>query len=106
MKILACGEAQRLAASGEFLPSGAYGTVIGLIDLGSNNGLNDFDWSGLKGVIEVDGEEYVLDFPEHARFVTDDGIQLTPSDDQEDSMWWPEPSDVQRYGLRWVEHPA
>ena len=106
MKILACGDAQRLAAPGESLPSGVYGTVVGLIDLGPNNGLNDFGWSGLKGVIEVDGDWYVLDFPGHARLVTDDGIELTPFDDQEDSTWCPDPSDVQRYGLRWIEHPA
>lgn len=63
MRIYASGEAQYLIAPGEFLSSNPFGRVVGLIDLGDNNGCNDFGWTGLKAVIDVDGEEFVLDFP-------------------------------------------
>ncbi len=103
MRIYASGEAQRLNAPGEFLPPGSIGRVIGLIDLGANNSHNEFGWSGLKAVINVDDEEYVLDFPEHTRLVTDDGIALAQADAGEALNWWPERSDLQRYGLRLIE---
>lgn len=103
MRIFASGEAQRLNAPGEFLPPGSIGKVVGLIDLGANNGQNNFGWSGLKAVIHVEGEEYVLDFPEHTRLVTDDGIELAQADAGEALSWCPERSDLQRYGLRLIE---
>ena len=67
MRIYASGEVQRLNAPGEFLSPNPLGRVVGVIDLGSNNGSNDFGWCGLKAVIDFEGEEFVLDFPEFTR---------------------------------------
>lgn len=80
MQIFASGEGRKLSAPDEFLPQGSIGKVIGLIDLGQDNGTNDFGWTGLKPVIDFEGNAYVLDFAEHTRLVTDDGIELTQAD--------------------------
>lgn len=103
MQIFASGEGRKLNAPDEFLPQGSIGKVIGLIDLGQDNGTNDFGWTGLKPVIDFEGNAYVLDFAEHTRLVTDDGIELTQADAGEVGGWWPNPSEMQRYGLRWIE---
>lgn len=76
MQIFASGEGRKLSAPDEFLPQGSVGKVVGLIDLGKNNRSNDFGWSGVKTVIDFEGDAYVLDFPEHTRLVTDDGLEL------------------------------
>ena len=76
--------------------------MIGLVDLGGRNGANDFGWSGLKAVIDFEGAEYVLDFPESTRLVTDDGLELAQADAGDVGSWWPDPTDLQRYGLRWI----
>jgi hypothetical protein len=103
MKIYASGDAQRLSAPGEFLASNTVGQVVGLIDLDRNSDGNEFGWRGLKAVIEVEGKEYVLDFPEFTRLVTDDGIELAQAAGCDPLSWWPQHSDVQRYRLRMIE---
>ncbi|MPT04320.1 MAG: hypothetical protein E2582_08855 [Delftia sp.] len=103
MRIFASGEGQKLSAPGEFLTQGSIGRVVGLVDLGQHNGANDFGWSGLKAVIHFDGNDYVLDFPDHTRLETDDGIGLTQSDAGEIASWTPHLSDIERYGLKWIE---
>ena len=103
MQIFASGEGRKLNAPDEFLPQGSVGKVVGLIDLGKNNGSNHFGWSGVKAVIDFEGDAYVLDFPEHTRLVTDDGLELTQTDAGEVGGWWPDSGDIQRYGLRWIE---
>lgn len=102
MRIFASGEGQRLNAPGEFLPAGASGKVVGLINLGGHDGANDFGWSGLKAVIDFEGTEYVLDFPESTRLVTDDGLELAQADAGGVGSWRPDPKDLQRYGMRWI----
>lgn len=102
MRVYASGEAQRLHVPGEFLFPNPFGRVVGLIDLGDNNGCNDFGWTGLKAVIDVEGEEFVLDFPEFTRVETDDGIEIAGGDAGSILSWWPSREDSQRYGLRVV----
>lgn len=102
MRIYASGEAQRLNVPGEFLSPNPFGRVVGLIDLGDNNGANDFGWTGLKAVIDVEGEEFVLDFPEFSRVETDDGIEIASGDAGSILSWWPSREDAQRYDLRMV----
>lgn len=102
MRIYASGEAQHLNAPGEFLSGNVMGLVVGLIDLGPNNGLNDFGWRGLKAVISHEGDEYVLDYPEFTRVETDDGIELASGDADSVLSWFPSLEDVKRYGLRMV----
>lgn len=102
MRVYASGEAQHLNAPGEFLSPNPFGRVVGLIDLGDNNGCNDFGWTGLKAVIEFEGEEFVLDFPEFTRVETDDGIEIASGDADSILSWWPSREDAQRYGLRMV----
>jgi len=58
---------------------------------------------GVKTVVAFEGDAYVLDFPEHTRLVTDDGLELTQTDAGEVGGWWPDSGDIQRYGLRWIE---
>ena len=103
MQIFASGEGRKLNAPDEFLPQGSVGKVVGLIDLGKHNGSNDFGWSGIKPVIDFEGDAYVLDFPEHTPLVTDDGLDLTQADAGDVGGWWPDSGDMQRYGLRWIE---
>ena len=50
-----------------------------------------------------EGDAYVLDFPEHSRLVTDDGLELTQTEAGEVGGWWPDSRDIQRYGLRWIK---
>ena len=102
MRIYASGEAQRLNAPGEFLSKNPLSRVVGLIDLGDNNGSNDFGWRGLKAVIDVEGEEFVLDFPVFTRVETDEGIEIACGDAGSILSWWPSLEDAQRYGLRMV----
>lgn len=103
MQIFASGEGRKLNAPDEFLPQGSVGKVVGLIDLGKNNGSNDFGCSGVKTVIDFEGDSYVLDFLEHTCFVTDDGLELVQTDAGDVGSWWPDSGDMQRYGLRWIE---
>lgn len=98
MQIFASGEGRKLNAPDEFLPQGAVGKVVGLIDLGMNNGSNDFGWSGVKTVIDFEGDAYVLDFPEHTRLVTDDGLELVQADAGDVGGWRPDSGNMQRYG--------
>lgn len=79
-----------------------FGRVVRLIDLGDNNACNDFGWTGLKAVIEFEGEEFVLDFPEFTRVETEDGIEIACGDAGSILSWWPSREDAQRYGLRTV----
>jgi hypothetical protein len=51
--------------------------VVGLINLGSNNGENDFGWCGLKAVINFNDLIYILDFPEEVKITTNDNIIVT-----------------------------
>ena len=103
MQIFASGEGRKLNAPDEFLPQRSVGKVVGLIDLGKNNGSNDFGWSGVKAVIDFDGDAYVLDFPERTRLATDDGLELVQTDAGDVGGWWPDSSNMQRYGLRWID---
>ena len=103
MQIFASGEGRKLSAPDEFLPQGSVGKVVGLIDLGKNNRSNDFGWSGVKTVIDFEGDAYVLDFPEHTRLVTDDGLELAQADAGDVGGWWPDSSNMQRYGLPWID---
>ena len=103
VQIFDSGEGRKLNAPDELLPQGSVGKVVGLIDLGKNNGSNDFGWSGVKTVIDFEGDAYVLDFPEHTRLVTDDGLELAQADAGDVGGWWPDSSNMQRYGLSWID---
>lgn len=80
MRVYASGEAQHLNVPSEFSSPNPFDRVVGLIDLGDSNGCNDLGWTGLKAVIDVDREEFVLDFTESIRVETDDGIEVASGD--------------------------
>ncbi|MDP2187842.1 MAG: hypothetical protein Q8J69_04080 [Sphingobacteriaceae bacterium] len=69
--------------------------VVGLIDLGKNNGDNPFGWSGLKAVINKEDELFILDFPEEARITTNDGLLIKEGNE----AWLPSMDDIMRYDL-------
>ncbi len=98
MKIYAAGEAQSLDSPGTSIQIDTPALVVGLIDLGNNNGQNEFGWSGLKAVVELEGKRYVLDFVETSHMETDDGIEIT-SPDTDSQLWWPNKEDASRYNL-------
>ncbi len=99
MKLFASGEAQKVSAPGEFLDGRPLGRVVGVSDLRGNNGSNEFGWCGVKAVVSMEGENYVLDFPEEIRLETDDGLALISGDAASALGWWPSLENRQQYGL-------
>lgn len=99
MRIFAKGEAQTLAKPGTFLESCPLGRVVGLVDLGANNAQNNFGWSGVKAIINVSGENYIIDFPEMVRFETDDGLVFLSCDAGNPNFWYPSLEDCSKYNL-------
>jgi hypothetical protein len=99
MKIYACGEAQRLNSPGNFLSDVQFGRVVGITDLGDNNSNNDFGWTGVKAVLCIQGENYVLDFPCEVKIETDDGMEFLSCGQGSPNCWHPSMVDRKEFGL-------
>jgi hypothetical protein len=76
MIILACGEAQKMDSPGTFVQA-QYARVVGVIDLGANNGDNHYGWCSTKAVVNIEDVLYVLDFLEDIRIETNDGVLVS-----------------------------
>lgn len=99
MKIFAKGEAQKITSPGKFLENCPFGRVVGVVELGANNAQNNFGWCGVKAIINVSGENYIIDFPEEVRFETDDGLAFLSCDKNDPNCWHPSLDDVSTYNL-------
>lgn len=95
MKIFASGEAINLNKPTNGSDYITLGRVVGVVDLGRNNGENNLGWCGLKAVLNVANDLYVLDFPEEAKIETDDGLHIASGD----QVWWPCEDELEKYGL-------
>ena len=69
--------------------------VVGLIELGQNNGDNNFGWSGLKAVVNFNDLLYVLDFPEEAKITTEDNVLVKEGG----NTWHPSLEDINKFDL-------
>lgn len=88
-----------LAKPGTFLENCPLGRVVGIVDLGTNNAQNNFGWSGVKAIINVSEENYILDRPEGVRFETDDGLVFLFCDVDNPNCLHPSLEDCAKYNL-------
>lgn len=95
MKVFASGEAINFKNPEKGPEQITLGRVVGVVNLGANNCENNFGWCGLKAVINVAEELYVLDFPEDAKIETDDGLHVASGNE----AWWPNENELNKYGL-------
>lgn len=68
--------------------------VVGLMDLGDNNGDNSYGWSGLKAVVIEEENLFLVDVPEDSLLIDPDGNEV-----RTDQPWTPNTSDYERYNL-------
>jgi hypothetical protein len=69
--------------------------VVGVLNLGGNNSENIFGWCSTKAIVNVEGNLYVLDFPEFCRIETNDGILIAEGNE----VWHPALEDAEKYDL-------
>ena len=94
MKIYATGEAIELGNNKNSITI-PFSRVIGLINLGNNNGDNNYGWSGLKAVLNYNDIRYVLDFPEDIIIKTNDDIFII----QGQENWCPSLDSMEKFDL-------
>ena len=99
MKLYARGMAQKMGSPGEFLESKIYGRVIGIAYLGNNNADNDFGWCGVKPVVQIDKENYILDFAEDVIVETGDGIKIIECCQGDKNCWDASIESCKKYDL-------
>ncbi len=63
--------------------------VVGILDLGSNNGDNGYGWSGDKVVVNENNKFYIIDFIQESKLETEDGILIAEGED----IWYPSEKD-------------